>query len=54
MKKFAIRKTETVKTTAAFYGGTCCPTPHSAHHLRLSSQDAHPHHTAASCGRVVC
>ncbi|GGJ87067.1 hypothetical protein [Deinococcus aquiradiocola] len=27
MKKFAIRKTETIKTTAAAYGGTCGPIP---------------------------
>jgi hypothetical protein len=24
MKKFAIREVETLRTTAAFYGGCCC------------------------------
>jgi len=25
MKKISIREVETLKTTAAFYGGSCCP-----------------------------
>lgn len=31
MKKFSVRRLETVKTTAAFYGciSTCCPGPHT-------------------------
>jgi len=27
MKKISIREVETLKTTAAFYGGSCCGCP---------------------------